>query len=348
MSIDPRRRAELLTAKLAALVRATGDETQPGPGFPAGAAAHTQTATWVLLTDDADADNDPTRALGGVMAWFRRDGHGTLQVVVSDAAVAGVLARRAALFDPAPTVWLVAGDVLTHAVPASPAPPGDVPAPEAELFVPLLREAGLEVVVEGGIVRGEVLGLEVARVAADDSNDLAAPLKLRVGVGRFDQEASELVHRDQPDAAVLAAAVSLVSQHRRPGAAPHPLNQLVPERWLRSVLRARPDLVGARALEMVAPVPPRRNLRERSVAPLLGQDDDGAPLLVVASHGVDLDAVPAAADARATHAPDATLVLAVPARDVLPVTEALAAALTKPARVVAIPDDWSSLVQEPG
>jgi hypothetical protein len=232
-------------------------------------------------------------------------------------------------------------------VAAPPAPAGHVPAPEAELFVPLLRDAGLEVVVEDGIVRGELLGLEVARVAADDSGDPDAPLKLRVGVGRFDQEASELVHLDQPDATVLAAAVSLVSEHRRPGAAPHPLNQLVPERWLRSVLKTRPDLVGARELDAVSPVPPRRNLRERSVAPLLGHALDGSPLVVVASHGVDLDAVPAAADARATHAPEAALVLAVPARDVHPVTAALAAALVTAARVVAVPDEWALLAAEP-
>lgn len=345
MSIDPQRRAELLAAKLAALVRATGEETRPGPGFPAGAAVHTETATWVLVPDDAD--RDAARALGGVLAWFRRDGHGQLHVVVSGVTPAGVLARRAALFAPSPTVWLLAGDVLTPAVPAAADPAGAVPSPEAELFVPLLREAGLEVVVEDGIVRGELLGLEVARIATDDSGAPTAPLTLRVGVGRFDQEASELVHRGQPDGEVLAAAVALVSQHRRPGADPHPLNQLAPERWLRSVLRTRPDLVGARDLEAVAPVPPRRNLRERSVAPLLGQRHDGSPLVVVASCGVDLDAIPAAADARATHAPDAALVLAVPTRDVFAVTEALAAGLTDPARVVAVPDDWAMLVQEP-
>jgi hypothetical protein len=61
---------------------------------------------------------------------------------------------------------------------------------------------------------------------------------------------------------------------------------------------------------------------------------------VVASTGIDLDLVPAAADARAADPRHPALVIAVPARDDHPVTRALAAALTLPATVVTVPDDW--------
>ena len=51
---------------------------------------------------------------------------------------------------------------------------------------------------------------------------------------------------------------------------------------------------------------------------------DGRSVVVAASIGVDLDLVPAAADARLAHAPDARLVLALPQRDALAVTRRLA------------------------
>ena len=57
---------------------------------------------------------------------------------------------------------------------------------------------------------------------------------------------------------------------------------------------------------------------------------------VLSDHGVDLDLVPAAADARLADGRDARLVLAVPARDVHPVTVDLAAALANPAEIVAV------------
>ena len=62
--------------------------------------------------------------------------------------------------------------------------------------------------------------------------------------------------------------------------------------------------------------------------------------VVVASVGVDIDLVPLAADARALVAPEAELVLALPARDVHRATTGLASTLVRPARVVAIEGDW--------
>jgi hypothetical protein len=61
---------------------------------------------------------------------------------------------------------------------------------------------------------------------------------------------------------------------------------------------------------------------------------------VACSVGVDLDLVPAAADARLLHRPAARLVLVVPERDALPVTRDLASMLATPAELVAVPGDW--------
>ena len=62
--------------------------------------------------------------------------------------------------------------------------------------------------------------------------------------------------------------------------------------------------------------------------------------VVVCSVGVDLDLVPAAAEARLALAPDARLLLVVPEGDDHPATRALANRLKDPAEVVAVPGDW--------
>ena len=65
-------------------------------------------------------------------------------------------------------------------------------------------------------------------------------------------------------------------------------------------------------------------------------------VVVVCSVGVDLEAVVLAADTRLAVAPDATLLLALPARDVLPVTQALVDDLRVAAEVVPVPGDWQT------
>ena len=101
------------------------------------------------------------------------------------------------------------------------------------------------------MVTGEVLGLEVARVVVDDAGAAA----LEVGVGRHDRDAfadgaGDLPTRRRPRRASSTPCAS----HRRAGAEAHLLNRLAPERWLRSVLVDRPDLVGAARLHPVAAV----------------------------------------------------------------------------------------------
>ena len=255
--------------------------------------------------------------------------------LLADAA-SGVLARRAELFEPTPTVWAVDGRTVTPATPDPLVVDAAVPAPTTEEFALLLADAGADVVREHGVVAGEVLGLEVARVVVDDDGAAA----LEVGVGRHDREAFQMIHGDLPTRDALALVIDAVRENRRAGAEAHPLGRLAMERWARSILVARPDLVGAARLEPVAPVLPRDSVKDVMAACLLGEDTDGQPLVVACSVGIDLDLVPTAAEMRQLHAPEARLVLAVPERDDHPVTRRIASRLRDPAEIVALPDDW--------
>jgi len=250
---------------------------------------------------------------------------------------AGVLARRAAAFSTPPSVWLVRGREVVPAV-ADPPPVPAAVAPDVAALAPVLHDAGVEAVVEDGVLVGEVLGLEVARVVVDDLGP-----RLDVGVGRFDRDLQRLVHPDRAPQQALVSAAAVVRRFRRPGAPGHQANQLARERWLRAVVVANPALVGAASLAPV-PTPVRRaNLRQRAPAAAAGEDVDGRPVLAVCSTGIDLDLVPAAADARAADERRPRLLLVVPEADDHPFTRGLAAALTEPADVVTVPGDWQHL-----
>lgn len=303
-------------------------EVQVAP-FPGGTAARHQGAGWVL------ADERPERALGGALAWGRQAGLRELHLLAE--AGTGVLARRAGQFADPPQVWRVEGRSVE---PASPAPVEGLEelAPEAAAFVPLLEEAGAEAVVEHGILRGEVLGLEVARVVADHEGT-----RLEVGVGAFDREAQRLVHGDRPPAEALARAVAAVRHIRRAGVPEHQVNRLAGERWIRAILVRRPELVGARHLAAVPSPVFRSDLRQPAPAPAAGVDVEGRPLLVVCSIGIDVDLVPAACDARLADGRRPRVVLVMPEADDHPLTRALAAALVEPASVEPLAGEWREL-----
>jgi hypothetical protein len=271
------------------------------------------------------------------LAWAVANDVDDLHVLAEEAA--DVLARRAALFDPSPTVWSVDGRTLTRAEPAPLDGAEPVPAPTTEEYALLLSDAGADVVCEHGVVAGEVLGLEIARVVEADDGSAT----LEVGVGRHDREAFQMVHGDLPTREALASVIATVRENRRAGAESHPLSRLAQERWVRSVLAARPDLVGANRLAPVVPLLPRDSVKDVVPACLVGEDADGQPLVVACSVGIDLDLVPTAAEMRALHAPGARLVLAVPGRDDHPVTRRIASRLREPAEIVALPDDWRAV-----
>jgi hypothetical protein len=322
--IDPDRRAALSGALLRTLAGdPPGAEVVP---FGAGAGLHTPDATWVLI-ERAGA------GIGAALAWAGERAPGPLHVVVTGPAAerAGVLARQATNFLPAPTVWRARGRDLEAVEPQPPAAPAE-PAPAALGSMEALREADLDVVVEHGVVRGEIEGLEVAVVAVDEDGTA----RIEVGVGRNDREAFALLHGDLAPASALRRVADTVRQHRRAGAAPHPLNRMAPERWLRARLLHDPDRLPGWSLGAIAGPEQRRTVDERGPAFAYGLDADAAPVVLACSVGIDLELVPAAADARAAVEPHARLVLAVPARDAHPVTRALAAMLERPAELLPI------------
>jgi hypothetical protein len=324
-------RSALLAAKLRALVGA------PDAGravFPGGAALVDGSSAWLLL------DVDPVTALGPALVWADRRGATDVTLVVDADRGPGVISRRAALFSSPPTVLAAEGRTVGAVAPAP--TPVHPDAPSAPALAELLVDADLEVVVEDGIVRGEVLGLEVARIVHGTTTS-GTPIDeptLEVGVGEADREMTAMVHGGLPPMAQLIRVRDIVLEHRRPDALRHPLNLLAPERWLRSVLVRDPSRIGCAELRPAPPAVPRPNLRDPAVAMAQGRDDAGAEVVVACSVGVLLDLVPAAADARAALAPDARLLLAVPERDAHPVTEALAARLLRPAELVPIQADW--------
>jgi hypothetical protein len=267
-----------------------------------------------------------------VLAWAHARDRAEVHVLAE--AGADVLARRAACFATAPSIWQVDGTQLSRAEPAEP-PTVEAPPAAALDLVGALHDAGLDIVIEHGEVRGELRGLEVAKVVVGEHG-----ARIEVGVGRNDREAFAMVHGDVPTADALSAVADEVRRHRRPGDPTHPLARLAPERWLRHTLVREPALIGAATLEPVEATLPRTNLKDPAPAVAVGVDVDGAPIVVASSVGVDLDLVPAAADARAVVDPSARLVLALPARDALAVTRRLAASLREPAEIVAAPDDF--------
>ena len=247
---------------------------------------------------------------------------------------AGVLARRAAAFARPPAVWRIDGSTLTPAQPEPLAPEPPLDARVAPL-ADVIRSAGADPVVEHGVLRGEILGLEVVRAVVDADGPV-----LEVGVGKHDRQAQGMVHGDEATAAALARAVAMVEGHRRADAPHHPYNRLAPERWLRARVVAEPALIGAAHLAP-APSPVEvDDLREPAPAPAAGVDLEGKPLLAVFSTGVDVDLVPAAVDALLADGRSPRLVIVVPERDDHPYLRPLAEALREPADVVTVPDDW--------
>jgi hypothetical protein len=309
-----------------------GDRTREVVGAGAALVSGDGGTAWVLGGGPAD------RSLGPALVWADRQGIADLQVLVDEDA--GVVARQAGLFAPSPAVWAVEGTTLVPAAPA-PVPPRAAPVAPTGL-VDLLIDAGVEVVVEDGVMRGEVNGLEVARVVAGETTagvPLDAPL-LEVGVGKADRELTAMVHGEMAPVDQLERVVEIVRRHRRPDAPRHPLNQLVPDRWLRAVLCRAPGLVGLASLRPAEGPRPRRDLTERDAAVAVGADDGGNPVVVACTVGVAADLIPEAADARAALDPGALLLLVMPQRDDHSSTRRLAAKLREPAEVVPIPGDW--------
>ena len=328
MTLDPESRQALRGMKLRALV--VDEIGEPDDALVVdGDHCFDGNRLWVLASDDA-----PERALGSAVLRAGRHDGAPLTICFDDLGAAVVAARQAEVLRPVPEIRLVEGRSLVSVQPAEAAPPVDVPPPP-DGFVDLCLGAGVQPLVEHGIWRGEVLGLEVVRVVEDP--DLGN--QVQVGVGRFDREAGVLIHADQPQGESLAAAADLIRSQRRAGAGAHPLATLCRERWLRHDLVADPSILGMDDLVAVDPADERPNLRDPAPAPAIGTGPDGERVLVVCSVGVDPCVVSAAADLVLRESPD-RVVLALPTRDVLPAVERAMAALVVPTSIHGVACSW--------
>lgn len=233
--------------------------------------------------------------------------------------------------------------------PAVPDPmPVVLPGPvDAEHLVEQLRGAGLEVALERGEWRGELLGLEVARIVRwplETGGD--GELHIEAGVGRFDRDAAAAMHQGESPDESLERAIRLVSEHRYPGAPIHPLSVLARSRWMRSVAMAAPELVGASMLEPLESTYAADSVREERPAAALGRTASGTPLLVAFGAGSALDLVPVATDTRELHLPAVLVRVVLPPRDHLPVADELAAWATASGRgaveVIEMEPPWAT------
>ncbi len=330
MALGGAQRSRLARVKLRALVRDRFGERQWVDEDVGGlAAVHDGHDGFVLVEDG-------TTGLGHALVWADKVGlDGDLHLVADRDA--GVAARRATFVSRPVHVWRVEGTSLVAAEPEAQLPL--VPPAEAAMAAAEpLRAQGATVVAEHGVVMAEVLGLEIGRVVPDSTAQ--GGWVLEVGVGKNDRAASVLMEAVRPKEAALLDVVELVHTHRRPDASPHLLNRLARPRWLRDTLLADPGAVGATSLVAVEAARPRLNLVDAAPALALGVRPDGTAVVVACSVGVDLEALPSAADARDRLAPDAELVLVTPARDQYPTLRRLAELLLPPARLVAHEGDW--------
>ncbi|MEY4130055.1 MAG: hypothetical protein RLZZ31_179 [Actinomycetota bacterium] len=330
-TIDTQQRSRLQSAKLRALLTQHLESEIPLPisvGAGAGVIVETKegASSWVL--------GEGERCLGPSVIWSQRHDVVSINVAIDDVDVAAVVARRASAFALPLRIWHIEGKTLVPATPALMAMETTMSA-EAQTFLELLQANGLDVIVERGSLRGELRGLEIARVI--DAEDGA---RLEVGVGRHDREAFTMVHGNIPPAEALSRVVESVDAVRKVDAHAHPLRRLAPEGWMRWRLLREPELVDAEFLEPIASPMTVESVNDVAPSFALGRTSSGAPLIVACSVGVDPDVVPTAADARLCYDDSAQLVIVVPERDAHPVTLRLATALQQPAEVMTLPGEW--------
>ncbi|MGA9279444.1 hypothetical protein [Ilumatobacter sp.] len=342
------RRRRLLGIKLRALVSEhLGSPVDVEPvEFGTGAGFVLDGAAWVIV------DGPAGRTLGASLAWAVRNGATSLDVVVDDGG--GQVARRAGGFDFPVGVWFPEERALLPIVAETRPEAPSLSADHLELL-PMIEAGGARPHTERGVVSGEVRGLEVCRVVDEPTignfaelNDVPEDLIaarvdasdgiiLEVGVGANDREAFQLIHGHRPTQEALADVVSAVTAYRSLDAPQHPLNRMAPERFLRWQVEEAPALLGLTSLEAIDPPVDRQSMKHPEPCAARGIDESGAAVAVVFSAGVDLDLIPFVADVSLGLDDEIErIVVAVPGRDLVPVTADLAALLVRPIELVAL------------
>ncbi len=338
MALDDVRLAALKARKLAALIAATSAKETFGSDLvrPAADSAIVGAVVGSRVYALADEVND----LGAIVRWAVSQSASAVTVFVDDAEVAGHMARRARLLTADIAVKTVVGADAVDSV-ALPVAVPPVLGDDMWRAAAVMADAGARVVDDHGRLTGEVHGLEVARVeVADAYADSDTGPRLRVGVGEADRELQFQVHGHLSDEQRLRRAVQLVTHHRRPGVALHPLTRLSRPRWLRSTLLADPGLIGLAELEPRPPLQPKPGIHDGDAAAGYSPSDR---VTVVCSAGVDLDLLPAAADYRQRIDPASHLIVVVPTRDAALVAGGMPG-LVERCHISPIEPPWESVV----
>jgi hypothetical protein len=331
VSLDPARRAGLERARGLAIVRdhfhldikAASVDVAP---FGVTVRVGDPTAATAVIVSSVD----DLSVLGGALVWLDRNPMATVHLVVEHHS--GIHARRAAVLSPELVVHQLVGSEVRPAEPALVEDPHPVPDDSAPL-VAMIERSGAEMVVEDGIVRAEVAGLEVGRVVTGPTGST-----FEVGVGRFDREAGALLHGGRPVEPALVDTIEMVRAHRVVGAVAHPVNRIGRERWLRDMVRRDPAIAGVSDPVLVEPIPPRTSLLRPAAAALLAFSGERRTLVVCAV-GVELSLVPDTADLLLVHRPDEVRFV-LPARDRLPFLDRLSARLPVPVSFADIAVPW--------
>jgi hypothetical protein len=232
---------------------------------------------------------------------------------------AGLLARRASLFDADITVWHVDDHTITHAT----AEPHIVSASASDphlSFIDIIESSGADALVEHGVVVGEVRGLEMCRVVDDATT---GEVRLEVGMGRHDREAFTMIHGELPTAQAMRQVIDAVLPHRTEGADAHPFNQFGVERLSRWKAIKDPSSIGFSTLAPADPPVLRTNVKDSVPCVAIGLTGAKRLSTAVFVHGVDLDCVSFAVDA-ASRLGTQDVTIAVRRRDVIASIERLA------------------------
>lgn len=319
------RRPALIASAIQSLARNHRNiVNSPVVPFPGGAAIHDPSGSFVWL------DVQPERLLGAAIALHLRRATSRLDIVVPDAhrEMAPTVARRAAQWSIPIEVFGLEGASLQ---PVAPAPAPAEPECEFDIdqFCSVISEAGAEVVIEHGVLTGEVAGLEVCRVVFEDE------WRLRVGVGSQDREAFHMLHGDAPALDSLVRVVEFVQKYRQPTADPHPLNRLSTERWMRSTF-VTGNAQGT-VLTHMSGVLPRGSMSDASPA-FAVSERNGTSTLFAFTTGTDLGAMVDAADHAewSAHQSEVSeIIVVVEGRNRLPVLDAIAECSVRPMRVIS-------------
>jgi hypothetical protein len=358
--MDNERRAQLLNVKLRSIVstafdHADGEELAPVPYFAGAAVVHRPTNAAFVLVDSREVDADPTDReaqvarpvrgwLGGAIVAATRVNASSITILADVGTLDGNDVRRAQRAACDVSVYEISGRDASLLRPVAYTEPV-APSVEEMMFQTTIREAGAVAIVEDGVLKAEVLGLEVGRVTTDEFG-----VRLEVGVGRHDRLAQSMMNAQTEPVLALRSAVELVLERRAANQPPHPANTVSRSRWLREHLIDHPDLVGAESASRTNGTV-HVELKRSSVAIATARATNGQEFVVGCAVGADLDAVtdlldascaPAVAIHEAIHkAIDARFVLVVPVGDDLPALRELCVATRPVVELVAVTAPWS-------